>query len=541
MKPYPPGDPPNRRRDTADREQEPTPATEPVKGCSLADAVLAVAGEPEPEAALRRTVEKAMILTSAQHGAVGEPPAHALETTWLGTPIPLGATVYTQLYLTDKADGTRFTAQDEIAAGTLARAAGLALGHASEREHAQLERRRLTAIGRLAGSLLAGEPPPVALEALAEQARELADADLVTVTLPDEDGVHQILEVAVGQRAELVRGLLSVREGSATGEVLRTGRAAIFPDVEAVSASGEAAGSGAAGETGTSGSTGSAAGTAGPGIAADRFAELGVGPALLLPMGAEGRVRGVLAVCRRKGRAAFEPAIHASVAELARQAAQLLNLADRRLDDEWVQVYQDRERIARDLHDLVVQRLFGVCLSLEGARNRAQRGDVAERIGQSIDELDDTIRQIRSTIFALQAQGATRPGSPLRHRIIQEVDAARQVLGFSAALRMEGLIDTDVPPAVAENVIAVLREALANVARHAQARRVEVDVAVSDRVTIEIVDDGLGPPASLRRSGLANLARRAEQFAGELKVEPVHRGGSGLGTGTRISWQVPLR
>jgi signal transduction histidine kinase len=98
-----------------------------------------------------------------------------------------------------------------------------------------------------------------------------------------------------------------------------------------------------------------------------------------------------------------------------------------------------------------------------------------------------------------------------------------------------------VPPAVAENVIAVLREALANVARHAQARRVEVDVAVSDRVTIEIVDDGLGPPASLRRSGLANLARRAEQFAGELKVEPVHRGGSGLGTGTRISWQVPLR
>lgn len=501
---------------------------EPVKGCSLADAVLAVAGEPEPEAALRRTVEKAMILTSAQHGAVGEPPAHAVEAAWLDTPIPLGATVYTQLYLTDKADGARFTTQDEIAAGTLARAAGLALGHASERERAQLEHRRLAAIGRLAGGLLAGEPQSVALEALAEQARELADADLVTVTLPDEDGVHQILQVAVGRRAELVRGLLSVRDGSATGEVLRTGQAAIFADVEAASARGEAGLSGAAGDA------------AGASIAADRFAELGVGPALLLPMGAQARVRGVLAICRRNGRAAFEPAIHAAVAELARQAAQLLDLADRRLDDEWVQVYQDRERIARDLHDLVVQRLFGVCLSLEGARNRAQRGDVAERIGQSIDELDDTIRQIRSTIFALQAEGAARPGSPLRHRIIQEVDAARQVLGYPAALRMEGLIDTDVPPAVAENVIAVLREALANVARHAQARRVEVDVAVSDRVVIEIVDDGLGPPASLRRSGLANLAGRAEQFGGALTVEPAHQGGSGLGTGTRISWQVPL-
>lgn len=535
MKPYPTGDPPNRRRGTADREPEPTPETEPAKGYSLADAVLAVAGEPEPEAALRRTVEKAMILTSAQHGAVGEPPAHAVETGWLGTPIPLGTSVYTQLYLTDKADGTRFTTQDEIAAGTLARAAGLALGHASERERAQLEHRRLAAIGRLAGGLLAGEPQSAALEALAEQARELADADLVTVTLPDEDGVHQILEVAAGRRAELVRGLLSVRDGSATGEVLRTGQAAIFADIEAACARGEAGAPGTAGNAGTAGDTG------GTRIAADRFAELGVGPALLLPMGAAGRVRGVLAVCRRKGRAAFEPAIHAAVAELARQAAQLLDLADRRLDDEWVQVYQDRERIARDLHDLVVQRLFGVCLSLEGARNRAQRGDVAERIGQSIDELDDTIRQIRSTIFALQAQGAARTGSPLRHRIIQEVDAARQVLGFSAALRMEGLIDTDVPPAVAENVIAVLREALANVARHAQARRVEVDVAVSDLVVIEIVDDGLGPPASLRRSGLANLARRAEQFGGGLRVEPVHQGGSGLGTGTRISWQVPLR
>lgn len=521
MKPYPHDGPPSRRRDTAERGQQSASPAEPAKGCSLADAVLAVAGEPEPETALRRTVEKAMILTSARHGAVGERPAHALETTSLDTPIPLGASVYTQLYLTDKADGARFTAQDEIAAGTLARAAGLALGHASERERAELERKRLTAIGGLAGGLLGGQSRSAALAALAEQTRELAGADLVTVTLPDEDGVHQILEVAVGHRAELVKGLLSVREGSVTGEVLRSGQPAIFSGAEGDSPPGEIG--------------------AGVGIAADRFAELGIGPALLLPMGAEGRVLGVLGVCRRNGQAAFEPAIRATAAELSRQAAQLLDLADRRLDDERVQVYQDRERIARDLHDLVVQRLFGVCLALEGARNRAQRSDVAERIGQSIDELDDTIRQIRSTIFALQAQGAARAGSPLRHRIIQEVDAARQVLGFSAALRMDGLIDTDVPAPIAENVIAVLREALANVARHAQARRVEVDITVGDRVAIEIVDDGLGPPASLRRSGLANLARRAEQFSGALTVEPVHRGGSGLGTGTRISWQVPLR
>lgn len=492
------------------------PGDPPKGGCSLADAVLAVAGEPEPEAALRRTLEKAMVFTSARGGAVGQPPEHAREATWLGTPIPLGATVYAQLYLTDKADGTRFTAQDEVAAGTLARAAGLALGRANEREREQLDRARLEAIGRLASGLLGGQPRAVALEALAEQARGLADADLVTVTLPEDDGVHQIVEAAAGHRADLVRGLLSVREGSVRGEVLRSGLAALFPGGAPPSLA------------------------AASGVAADRYAELDVGPALVLPMGEPGRVRGVLSAFRVHARAPFEPAVQAAATELALQSAQLLDLADRRLDDERVQVYQDRERIARDLHGLVVQRLFAVCLSLEGARGRARRADVAERIGRGIDELDETIRQIRSTIFALQAEGPARAGSPLRHRIIQEVDAARQILGFCAALRMEGLIDTDVPPAVAENVIAVLREALTNVARHAQARRVEVDIAVGDQVVVEIVDDGLGPPASLRRSGLANLARRAEQFSGRFTVEPVHQGGSGLGTGTRITWRVPL-
>ena len=283
-----------------------------------------------------------------------------------------------------------------------------------------------------------------------------------------------------------------------------------------------------------------------PGIAAGRFAELGVGPALVLPMSHDGRVRAVLAVCRRDGSDAFEPWVHDAVAQLAHETAQLFELAERRRDDEVVQLYQDRERIARDLHDLVVQRLFGVCMALEGVRNLSQRADVSARVGQSIDDLDDTIRQIRSTIFALQIQQSAKADAPLRHRIIEEIDAARQALGFSVALRMEGLIDTDVPPTVAEHVIAVLREALANVARHAQARRVQVEIAVDDRAVIEIVDDGLGPSAfSMHRSGLDNLARRAEQFGGSFIVEPVHRQGHGrgrgTGTGTRISWQVPLR
>jgi signal transduction histidine kinase len=182
-------------------------------------------------------------------------------------------------------------------------------------------------------------------------------------------------------------------------------------------------------------------------------------------------------------------------------------------------------------------------MALEAVRNLPQRADVSARLGQSIGELDDTIRQIRSTIFALQVQQPAKAGAPLRHRIIEEIDAARQVLGFSVALRMEGLIDTDVPPPIGEHVIAVLREALANVARHAHARHVEVQIAVGDRAVIEIVDDGLGPPGSAHRSGLDNLARRAEQCGGSLTVDAARRPAPGRtrGVGTRIRWQVPLR
>ncbi len=504
----------------------------------LVDAVLDVAGQSRAPEALRITVEKAMDLTDARQGTLGAP-MHDLSTSVLGTSIASGAKVHARFVLTDKPEGAPFTERDEATVAALARAAAIALEHACETGRENLARRRLEIVAETARGLLGGASASDVLERVAEQTLALADADLVAVTLPDEDGVHQIVEVAVGSRAELVKGLLTVRQGSVSGEVLRTGRAKVFTDAErpaetpAVTTTTHTH----APKTTPLTVVGSS------GIAASRFADLGVGPALVLPMSVDGRVRGVLAVCRQAGREPFEPWINEAVAQLAHEVAQLSELSDHRLDDERVQLYQDRERIARDLHDLVVQRLFGVCMALEGVRNLSQRTDVAARIGQSIDDLDDTIRQIRSTIFALHIQQSAKADAPLRHRIIEEIDAARQVLGFSVALRMEGLIDTDVPPAIAEHVIAVLREALTNVARHAQARRVDVEIAVDDQAVIEIVDDGLGPPHSMHRSGLDNLARRAEQFGGSFTVEPARRHvpGRARGTGTRIRWQVPLR
>ena len=506
----------------------------------LVDAVLDVAEQPGAPEALRVTIEKAMTLTDARHGTLG-PPLHELGAPVLGTQIAAGAKVHARLVLADKPEGAPFTARDQATVAALARAAAIALEHACELGRAKLARRRLEIVADASRALFGGGSVIEALEQIAEQVRTMAGADLVVVTLPDDDGVHQIVEVAVGARAELVKGLLTVREGSVSGEVLRTGRARVFTDAERSSDTSPAVTTTT--NTPTSITTANIVAPESAGIAASRFAELGVGPALVLPMSADSRVRAALAVCRHEGREPFEPWIHDAVAQLAHEAAQVVELADRRLDDERVQLYRDRERIARDLHDLVVQRLFGVCMTLEAVRNLSQRTDVSARVGQSIDELDDTIRQIRSTIFALQIQQPAKADAPLRHRIIEEIDAARQVLGFSVALRMEGLIDTDVPPAIAEHVIAVLREALTNVARHAHARRVEVQIAVDDRAVIEIVDDGLGPSASAHRSGLDNLARRAEQFGGSFTVEPARRHvpGRARGAGTRIRWQVPLR
>jgi signal transduction histidine kinase len=151
----------------------------------------------------------------------------------------------------------------------------------------------------------------------------------------------------------------------------------------------------------------------------------------------------------------------------------------------------------------------------------------------AVDDLDDTIRELRSTIYGLQAPEDER--SSLRALILQVVDAGAEQLGFAPSLRMDGLLDTLVPVAVSEHLLAALREALSNAARHASARAVEVGVAVrDDQLLLEVSDNGAGMGDTARRSGLANLAARAAQLGGRLEIE------SAPGAGTRIRWQVPL-
>jgi DNA-binding NarL/FixJ family response regulator len=216
----------------------------------------------------------------------------------------------------------------------------------------------------------------------------------------------------------------------------------------------------------------------------------------------------------------------------AAQAALALDRAQAREDRAALAVFSDRDRIARDLHDLVIQRLFATGLSLQGAARLAGKADVEARIKASVDELDSTIRDIRGTIFAL---GQDPRSTDLRAQVREAVTASAATLGQSPHLVIEGPLDSAVPDEIRPHLIAVLVEALSNAARHAGAMRVDVRVAVDDRVVlVEVADDGRGFTATGRESGLANLRRRAQELDGSCDITSVPDGG------TTVRWSVPV-
>jgi signal transduction histidine kinase len=244
--------------------------------------------------------------------------------------------------------------------------------------------------------------------------------------------------------------------------------------------------------------------------------------------------RGVLALTAP---ADVPPISGVSIDELstfASQAALALEVAERRRDAERLVVFEDRDRIARDLHDLVIQRLFATGMQLETAARLWEKPEAATRVRRAVDELDITIREIRSTIYALTAQPQDQQVS-LRGRLFEVIDGGGEQLGFAPAVRLTGLVDTSVPEPVAENLLAVLREALSNAARHASATSAEVELDVGAFLRLTVRDNGRGLPAApARRSGLANLEARAAALGGALTMH------TPVGGGTELTWEVPL-
>ncbi|WP_330340279.1 sensor histidine kinase [Streptomyces sp. NBC_00557] len=531
---------------------------------TLLDAVLAVGSDLDLEVVLHRIVESAVALVDAQYGAlgvlgeegtikqfvtvgideeaiarighyprgqgilgllirhpeplrlanladhpasVGFPDGHPPMTSFLGAPVRVRDQVFGNLYLTNKKSGAEFDSDDEAVLRTLAAAAGVAIDNARLYDDAHRRQRWLAASNELTRSLLSGAEPAAVLDSFTATVREIAGADMVTLAVPVGDKGELVIEAASGAPAEEVRGLL-LPASTLAAKVYTSGETITS---EAVSADPRAEGGSAS------------------------VVELG--PAFFVPLGTREHVRGVLQVANVPGGALFTDAVIDMVTGFGNQAALALDVAEHRRDTERMVVLNDRDRIARDLHDLVIQRLFAGALSLQSTLGRVtDRPQVSERIQRVVNDLDDTIKIIRSTIYGLREHDQTRHGSGLRAQLVAATEQATELLGFAPALRMTGLLDTAVSADQAEQLLAVLGEALSNAARHAHATSVDVGVEVTDSaLRLHVADNGRGiDPAITRRSGLANLRKRAEELGGSFSVS------ANQPSGTVVEWVVPL-
>ncbi|HEY5116920.1 MAG TPA: GAF domain-containing sensor histidine kinase [Nakamurella sp.] len=442
----------------------------------------------------------------AQHPAsIGFPPHHPPMRTLLGVPILAGGEVFGRLYLAEKTDGRDFTMDDEIIMRGLAAAAGSAVDNAHLYEQGQRRERWLEATGEVTTELLAGSDTKNALQLIASRAQELTASDYTLIALPRqrEGAPWEITELAVvvclGMGDDSITGRVIPVAGSTTG--------AVFTDHVPRSV--------------------------------DRFAldlarGLGTqfGPALAMPLGTGKSLAGVLVTARQPGSPAYDEHALKLVATFADHAA----LALRDAENEWarreLRVLADRDRIARDMHDQVLQQLYGVGMAMQSTQQRIRAPELAARITDHMNQLQQIISGIRSAIYDLSPDPAGV--APLRtslHTVITELTADAPL---SSTVRMSGQLDR-VPARIAQHAEAVLREAVSNAVRHSRAAELAVTITVGDALVIDVRDNGVGIPDTVTRSGLNNMQVRAKQVGGACTITPADGGG------TRVRWTAPLR
>jgi signal transduction histidine kinase len=440
---------------------------------------------------------------SAHPRSFGFPEGHPAMKTFLGAPVRIRDEVFGNLYLTEKEGGADFDEEDEAVLVALGAAAGVAIGNARLYEEARRQQQWLRASAEVTQRLLSGTEPEEVLALVTRLALEMSGADLVVLALPEGDGSQLVIEHAAGEGAEDSIGLVLPVTGSVSGIVLDSGKPLSLDDF-----SGDARAAPAA------------------------RARMHLGPAVVFPLGAPGNVRGILTAGRRPGSMPLAAPAVEMLISFAAQAGVGLELAEHRRDAQRLAVFEDRDRIARDLHDLVIQRLYATGMSLESVSARLGDADSRRRVSSAVDDLDETIKQIRSAIFGLHSRPDDEAG--LRAQILEVANQAAIALGFSPTLRISGLLDDGVPADAAGHLLGALREALSNAARHAQATRVEVTVEGGRELVLLVRDNGVGIKENGRRSGLANLADRAGLLGGSMRTGPADGGG------TELEWRVPL-
>lgn len=441
---------------------------------------------------------------TAHPASYGIPDGHPPMSSFLGVPVRIRDKVFGNLYLTEKTGGIDFTAEDETIVVALAAAAGVAIENARLYEEAAQRQEWLAATAEITGVLADPACREDALQIVADRARSVAGADIAWV-VSGRDPEALVLEVVSGVEADRETLREVPMSESLAARVVREQVALSVSDL------------------------GSEPGAVDP---AAQLGLSGLGPAIVVPLGSRGSIEGALTLAWLPEHAAraddVTPALPASFAE---QASLALQLARAREDQQRLAVFEDRDRIGRDLHDLVIQRLFALGLGLESLARSTSDPAATARLSIAVDDLDGTIKDIRRTIFAL---GSLADSADLQAEVTRLVERAASTLKFRPTLRIDGPVRTLVPDNVAPDLLAVLGESLSNASRHADASMVEVLVSVGDQVRVVVTDDGRGMGDDVRESGLGNMRERALKHGGTLTVT------STAGGGTTVDWRVPI-
>ncbi|MET0474514.1 MAG: GAF domain-containing sensor histidine kinase [Mycobacterium sp.] len=442
----------------------------------------------------------------AHPAAVGFPEHHPPMRALLGVPISIRQNMFGSLYLTEPRSRSAFSESDEVVVWALASAAAVAIENARLFDRARTTAKWMEASRAITTALVSDTGSVVeSLRSIAELACELTDAEQAIVLVPSDADVAVddvdtlVVTTAVGLMADEVVGQHVPVDGSTSGGVFRTGEPLLTESFR---------------------------------HPIQAFTDVGRRPAIVMPLRAQQSVIGILAVARNERQPPFDASHLDLMSDFADHAVVALRLSESRERARALSVIADRERIAHDLHDRVIQRLFAAGMDLQGTIARSRSPEITKRLSRTVDDLQGTIDEIRTTIFGLQSRTEAADGFGQRiQNVITELTDDRDI---ETTVRISGPL-TAVDQKLSDHATPVIVEAVSNAVRHSGARHLIVEINVTDELTIDVADDGCGiEPGTSRRSGLANMKRRAELVGGHCEFDDAPGGG------THVRWVAPM-
>jgi signal transduction histidine kinase len=425
--------------------------------------------------------------------------------TILGMPVSVRRVVLGNLYVGDDRPGRIFSDSEEIAVKALALAAAVAIDNARLFERERTSAKWMKASREITAEILSAGPTTRSLQLIVDRALELTHAEQAILLVPTEpdlpvDKVDTlVVATAAGKYTAQVIGQRLPVKGSTTGDVLLRGAPVITNSFR---------------------------------YPIEGFTDVSGRSAIVMPLRADDTVLGAITVARSASQPPFNDDYLEVVSDFARHAAIALALATGRDHARELAILADRERIAHDMHDHIIQKLFTAGLDLQGTIARTHSPEISSRLTHTIDDLQSTIDDIRATIFKLQ--NPEIPHADFRQRIQKSIAGLTEDRDIATTLDTSGPL-TAASDELADHAEAVITEAVSNVVRHAQASILTVRVRIDDQLTIEVIDNGCGiPPDNQRHSGLANMQRRAAQVGGDCSITTTSEGG------TRVRWTAPL-